>query len=63
MLTVYIGVIADFGLTLGGLMRFLEQFFATLGIENLRFKPAYASRALSFRISLLLQTPVNNYDS
>lgn len=35
------GVIADFGLTLGGLMRFLEDFFAKLGIENLRFKPAY----------------------
>ncbi|TKA73118.1 hypothetical protein B0A49_03414 [Cryomyces minteri] len=35
------GVIADFGLTLGGLMRFLEDFFAKLGITNLRFKPAY----------------------
>jgi phenylalanyl-tRNA synthetase alpha chain len=35
------GVIADFGLTLGGLMRFLEDFYARLGISNLRFKPAY----------------------
>jgi phenylalanyl-tRNA synthetase alpha chain len=35
------GVIADFGLTLGGLQRFLEDFFASMGIENLRFKPAY----------------------
>ena len=35
------GVIADFGLTLGGLMRFMEDFFGKLGIENLRFKPAY----------------------
>jgi len=35
------GVIADFGLTLGGLMKFLEDFFAKMGIENLRFKPAY----------------------
>ncbi|KAI9659041.1 MAG: Phenylalanyl-tRNA synthetase, beta subunit, cytoplasmic [Bathelium mastoideum] len=35
------GVIADFGLTLGGLMRFLEEFFGNLGISGLRFKPAY----------------------
>lgn len=35
------GVIADYGLTLGGLMDFLEQFFRKLGITNLRFKPAY----------------------
>lgn len=35
------GVIADFGLTLGGLMKFLENFFGQLGITNLRFKPAY----------------------
>ncbi|KAF2469017.1 uncharacterized protein BDR25DRAFT_264160 [Lindgomyces ingoldianus] len=35
------GVIADFGLTLGGLMRFLEDFFSKMGIEGLRFKPAY----------------------
>ncbi|KAF2405271.1 phenylalanyl-tRNA synthetase-like protein alpha chain [Trichodelitschia bisporula] len=35
------GVIADFGLTLGGLMKFLEDFFSKLGIEDLRFKPAY----------------------
>ncbi|KAF2841069.1 phenylalanyl-tRNA synthetase-like protein alpha chain [Patellaria atrata CBS 101060] len=35
------GVIADFGLTLGGLMRFLEDFYSKMGITNLRFKPAY----------------------
>jgi phenylalanyl-tRNA synthetase alpha chain len=35
------GVIADFGLTLGGLMKFLEDFFGKLGLSNLRFKPAY----------------------
>ncbi|KAF2852501.1 phenylalanyl-tRNA synthetase-like protein alpha chain [Plenodomus tracheiphilus IPT5] len=35
------GVIADFGLTLGGLQRFLEDFFSSMGISNLRFKPAY----------------------
>lgn len=35
------GVIADYNLTLGGLMAFLEAFFAQLGISNLRFKPAY----------------------
>lgn len=35
------GVIADFGLTLGGLMKFLENFFGQLGITDLRFKPAY----------------------
>ncbi|OCK77767.1 hypothetical protein K432DRAFT_436345 [Lepidopterella palustris CBS 459.81] len=35
------GVIADYSLTLGGLMLFLQNFFAKMGIENLRFKPAY----------------------
>ena len=35
------GVIADYGLTLGGLMEFLGKFFTKLGISNLRFKPAY----------------------
>ena len=35
------GVIADFGLTLGGLMQFLEYFFSQIGVEGLRFKPAY----------------------
>jgi phenylalanyl-tRNA synthetase alpha chain len=35
------GVIADFGLTLGGLIGFMEVFFKKMGIENLRFKPAY----------------------
>lgn len=35
------GVIADYGLTLGGLMAFLGGFFAKLGIKDLKFKPAY----------------------
>ncbi|KAF5674000.1 phenylalanyl-trna synthetase alpha chain [Fusarium heterosporum] len=35
------GVIADYGLTLGGLMEFMEAFFAKMGITNLKFKPAY----------------------
>lgn len=35
------GVIADWGLTLGGLIGFMEVFFGKMGIKNLRFKPAY----------------------
>ena len=35
------GVIADFGLALGGLIGFMEIFFAKMGIHGLRFKPAY----------------------
>ncbi|KAI4212928.1 MAG: hypothetical protein LQ351_004453 [Letrouitia transgressa] len=35
------GVIADFGLTLGGLIGFMEVFFEKMGIRGLRFKPAY----------------------
>jgi len=35
------GVIADFDLTLGDLIGVLYQFFQKLGIEKLRFKPAY----------------------
>ena len=35
------GVIADYGLTLGGLIGFMEVFFGKMGIRNLRFKPAY----------------------
>ncbi|OJD13011.1 phenylalanine-tRNA ligase, alpha subunit [Emergomyces pasteurianus Ep9510] len=35
------GVIADFGLTLGGLIGFMEVFFAKMGIHGLRFKPTY----------------------
>lgn len=35
------GVIADRGLTLGDLIGVLHQFFKKLGIEKLRFKPAY----------------------
>jgi phenylalanyl-tRNA synthetase alpha chain len=35
------GVIADYGLTLGGLIGFMEVFFGKMGINDLRFKPAY----------------------
>ncbi|KAK1772868.1 phenylalanyl-tRNA synthetase [Phialemonium atrogriseum] len=35
------GVIADYGLTLGGLMEFMETFFAKMSITDLKFKPAY----------------------
>lgn len=35
------GVVADYGLTLGDLIGVLHQFFKKLGIEKLRFKPAY----------------------
>ena len=35
------GVIADRGLTLADLIGILHQFFQKLGVEKLRFKPAY----------------------
>lgn len=35
------GVVADYGLTLGGLMAFMEDFFKRMGITDLKFKPAY----------------------
>jgi phenylalanyl-tRNA synthetase alpha chain len=35
------GVIADYDLTLGGLMDFMTIFFEKMGIHDLRFKPAY----------------------
>ncbi|KUI54325.1 Phenylalanine--tRNA ligase alpha subunit [Cytospora mali] len=35
------GVIADYDLTLGGLMEFIEVFFSKMGLTGLRFKPAY----------------------
>ncbi|KAL7786996.1 tRNA synthetases class II core domain (F) domain-containing protein [Trichoderma ceciliae] len=35
------GVIADYGLTLGGLMEFFETFFAKMGLTDLKFKPAF----------------------
>lgn len=35
------GVIADYGLTLGGLMEFMKIFFDKMGLEDLMFKPAY----------------------
>ena len=35
------GVIADYDLTLGGLIGFMEVFYSRMGIHRLRFKPAY----------------------
>lgn len=35
------GVIADYNLTLGDLIGFMERFFTKMGVTNLRFKPAY----------------------
>ncbi|KAI5793094.1 tRNA synthetases class II core domain (F)-domain-containing protein [Geopyxis carbonaria] len=35
------GVIADYGLTLGDLIGFMQQFFSKMGVHQLRFKPAY----------------------
>jgi len=35
------GVVADYGVTLGDLIGFMQTFFKKMGIENLRFKPAY----------------------
>ncbi|KAH7313589.1 phenylalanyl-tRNA synthetase [Stachybotrys elegans] len=35
------GVIADYDLTLGGLMEFMDNFFGKMGITDLKFKPAY----------------------
>ncbi|KAK3295818.1 tRNA synthetases class II core domain (F)-domain-containing protein [Chaetomium fimeti] len=35
------GVIADYGLTLGGLMEFMDMFFGAMGVTDLVYKPAY----------------------
>jgi len=35
------GLVADYDLTLGNLIGILREFFGRLGIEKLRFKPAY----------------------
>ncbi|XP_065214468.1 phenylalanine--tRNA ligase alpha subunit [Planococcus citri] len=35
------GVVADYNLTLGNLIGILHEFFKKLGIEELKFKPAY----------------------
>ncbi|OEL12684.1 Phenylalanine--tRNA ligase alpha subunit, cytoplasmic [Dichanthelium oligosanthes] len=35
------GLICDYGLTLGDLIGVLEDFFSSLGMSKLRFKPAY----------------------
>ncbi|KAF8465914.1 tRNA synthetases class II core domain (F)-domain-containing protein [Kalaharituber pfeilii] len=35
------GVIADYSLTLGDLIGFMQTFFAKMGVHDLRFKPAY----------------------
>ena len=35
------GVVADYNITLGDLIGFMEIFFSKMGIKQLRFKPAY----------------------
>lgn len=35
------GVIADYDLTLGDLIGFMDRFFRRMGVDKLRFKPAY----------------------
>lgn len=35
------GVIADYGLSLADLLGFMKQFFSKMGMEEIRFKPAY----------------------
>lgn len=35
------GVVADRNITLGHLLGTIKQFFSRLGIEQIRFKPAY----------------------
>jgi phenylalanyl-tRNA synthetase alpha chain len=35
------GVIADYNLTLGDLIGFMQEFFQKMGVHRLRFKPAY----------------------
>jgi phenylalanyl-tRNA synthetase alpha chain len=35
------GVIADRNITLGNLLGFMDEFFAKMGIKNLRYKPAF----------------------
>ena len=35
------GVIADYGLSLGDLLGVIAEFFRRIGIENIRFKPAF----------------------
>lgn len=35
------GVLADYNITLGNLIQFMEDFFAKMGVTGLRFKPTY----------------------
>ncbi|KAH3903066.1 probable Phenylalanine--tRNA ligase alpha subunit [Saccharomycodes ludwigii] len=35
------GVLADYNITLGNLIKFMEDFFAKMGVTGLRFKPTY----------------------
>merc|ERR1711957_712415 len=35
------GLVADYGLTLGDLIGTIQTFFSRIGIDNVRFKPAY----------------------
>ncbi|GMF76761.1 unnamed protein product [[Candida] boidinii] len=35
------GVFADYNITLGDLIGFMQSFFEKMGVKDLRFKPAY----------------------
>lgn len=35
------GVLADYNITLGDLIKFMEEFFERMGVTGLRFKPTY----------------------
>ena len=37
------GVVADYNITLGDLIGFMEIFFNKMGVSQLRFKPAYSA--------------------
>ena len=61
------GVIADFGLTLGGLISFMEVFFAKMGLQQLSTK-SFSSTLfqifffdISFHITFICLSISNNY--
>ena len=51
---LYLGVIADYALTLGDLIGVLYQFFKKLGIEQLRFKAGCATNQCSHLLHAIL---------
>ncbi|KAK5636712.1 hypothetical protein RRF57_012424 [Xylaria bambusicola] len=54
------GIIADYDLTLGGLMAFMDVFFGKMGIKGLQYKPAYnpCSYCSSHRLRGLLTNSI-----